>query len=159
MKNIKWAILISWLLVGSLDILAAIMQTLIGGGSILRLMQYIASGAFGAVAFEGGVGYAVSGLVIHYSIALTWTVLFYLAYPRLSFGKINKIVLGIGYGTFVWLIMNRVVLPLSNIKMGAFDLQRAIIAALVLIVAIGLPLSFLAGKHFSAHRESSDGQR
>lgn len=148
MKDLKLAILISWLLVGSLDILAAIMQTLIGGGSILRLMQYIASGVFGAVAFEGGLGYAVAGLVFHYGIALAWTILFYIAYPRLAFGKINKIVLGIGYGTFVWLIMNRVVLPLSSIKMGPFDLQRAIIATLVLIVAIGLPLAFMGGRYF-----------
>jgi len=149
MKNLKQAILISWLLVGTLDILAAIIQTLIGGGSILRLMQFIASGAFGAAAFEGGVGYAVAGLVLHYCIALGWTILFYVAYPRLSFRKVNRIVLGIAYGTFVWLMMNRVVLPLSGIKMGSFDLQRATIAALVLIVAIGLPLSFMAGRYFS----------
>ena len=34
----------SWLIVGSLDITAAIIQTLIYKGSILNLMQFIASG-------------------------------------------------------------------------------------------------------------------
>jgi uncharacterized protein involved in exopolysaccharide biosynthesis len=46
--------------------------------------------------------------------------------------------------------MNRVVLPLSQVRMGPFDWSKAALAAAVLVVAIGCPLSFLAKRHFSA---------
>lgn len=143
------AALAAWLVVGTLDIAAAIIQTLLAGGTITRLMQYIASGVFGPASFEGGVAYAVMGLALHYVIALGWSMLFFLVYPRLTVAPANRLLTGIGYGIFVWFMMNRVVLPLSNVPVRPFDLQRAIIAALVLVVAIGIPLSFLASKHYS----------
>lgn len=147
------ALLKAWLIVGTLDITAAIIQTLIAGGNITRLMQYIASGVFGPASFEGGTAFAVMGLAFHYVVAFGWTTLFFLIYPRLAFAPANRLLTGIGYGIFVWFMMNRVVLPLSNVKMGPFDLQRASIAALVLIVAIGIPLSYLASKHYSKAKE------
>ncbi len=143
------ALVKAWLIVGTLDIIAAIIQTLIMGGNITRLMQYIASGVFGPASFEGGMAYAVMGLAFHYVVAFGWTMLFFIIYPRLRFAPANRLLTGIGYGIFVWFMMNRVVLPISNVKMGPFDVQRAVIAALVLIVAIGVPLSFLASKHYA----------
>lgn len=149
LKSLVRTVVVSWLLVGTLDILAAIIQTLIGGASIERLMRYIASGIFGETAFTGGTWYPVVGLIFHYLIAFTWTILFYLLYPKLRFAPSNRLVVGIGYGAVVWFVMNRIVLPLSNVPQRPFDLQRAIIAALVLMVAIGIPLSFMAKRHFS----------
>lgn len=143
------AVVQAWLIVGTLDILAAIIQTLLAGGSITRLMQYIASGVFGPSAFEGGMLYATLGLAFHYVIAFGWTLLFFMVYSRLSFAPNHRVLTGIGYGIFVWFMMNRVVLQLSNVKPGAFDPARATMAAAVLIVAIGLPLSFLARRYFS----------
>lgn len=137
-----------WLLAGTLDITAAIIQTLIGGGSIMRLMQYIASGAFGSAAFEGGMTYAVLGLLFHYVIAFGWSFLFLLIYPKLNFAPKHRLLTGIGYGAFVWFMMNRIVLPLSNISMRPFDPVRALIAAAVLVVAIGIPLSFVASGYY-----------
>lgn len=148
-KSLVRTVAVSWLLVGTLDILAAIIQTLIAGASIERLMRYIASGIFGETAFTGGAWYPVAGLIFHYLIAFSWTILFYLLYPKLRFAPSNRLVVGIGYGALIWFVMNRIVLPLSNVPQRAFDLQRAIIAALVLMVAIGIPLSFRAQKYFS----------
>jgi hypothetical protein len=45
--------------------------------------------------------------------------------------------------------MNRVVVPLSNASVSPFNLKQAIIAALILITAIGLPLSFIAHRFYS----------
>jgi hypothetical protein len=72
-----------------------------------------------------------------------------MAYPKLKFLSGNKVMVGIGYGLFVWLIMNRVVLPLSNIPPMPFVLTKAILAASILVVAIGLPLSFFANSYYS----------
>jgi uncharacterized membrane protein YagU involved in acid resistance len=135
--------------VGTLDITAAIVQTLIYKGNIIRLFQFIASGVFGTGSFSGGLPFAFYGLIFHYGIAFCWTVIFFVAYPRVKFLSENKIVAGLCYGLFVWLIMNRVVLPLSNIPPRAFELTRAALAALILIAAIGLPLSFLAASFYS----------
>jgi protein-S-isoprenylcysteine O-methyltransferase Ste14 len=50
---------------------------------------------------------------------------------------------------FVWAMMNLVVLPLSNVQRPkTFDPSQAIIAALILVVCIGLPVSLLARRHF-----------
>jgi hypothetical protein len=148
------ALIKAWLVVGTLDIAAAIFQTLVAGGSITKLMQYIASGVFGPASFDGGMPYAVMGLTFHYVIALGWSTVFFLIYPRLTFASANRLLTGIGYGIFVWFMMNRVVLPLSNVSMRPFDLERAIVAALVLIVAIGIPLSFLASSHYLKAKQS-----
>jgi len=149
-----WSIPVSllikgWLLVGTLDIIAAIIQTLMAGGSITKLMQYIASGVFGTAAFEGGMTYAVLGLAFHYLVAFGWSFLFLLVYPKLPFALKHRLLTGIAYGAFVWFMMNRIVLPLSNVSVRPFDPVRSLIAAAVLIVAIGIPLSFLASGYNS----------
>lgn len=142
-------ILSAWLLAGTLDITAAIIQTLLAGGSITRLMQYIASGVFGTAAFDGGMPYAVMGLGFHYLIAFGWSFLFLLIYPKLTFAPRHRLLTGIAYGVVVWFMMNRVVLPLSNVPQRPFDPVRSLIAAAVLMVAIGIPLSFLASRHYA----------
>lgn len=151
-SNLFRAVLVPWLIVGTLDIIAAMIQTALAGGNQVRLFQYIASGVYGASAFDGGVGIAALGLLFHYGIALTWTIFFFIIYPRLSFASSNRVLAGIGYGLVVWFVMNRIVLPLSNVPQRPFDLGRSAIAAAVLIVAIGLPLSFLASRYFANRR-------
>jgi len=48
----------------------------------------------------------------------------------------------------VWLIMNRIVVPLSRIPGGPFNLKNALIGLSIIIVAIGLPLSFMAYRYY-----------
>jgi hypothetical protein len=149
------AILSAGLLVGTLDISAAIIQTLVNKRDVVKLFQFIASGVFGtAQSFSGGLTFALYGLIFHYIIAFAWTVIFFTAYPRLKFLSWNKILVGIGYGIFVWLIMNRVVLPLSNTPSIPFVLTKAILAVSILVVAIGLPLSFVANSYYSKHENN-----
>lgn len=144
------AILGAWLIVATLDLIAAIIQTLIYKGNILKMLQYIASGAFGADAFSGGTMFAVVGILFHYSIALLWTTLFFKIYSWInaSLSK-NKFTVGIAYCFFVWLIMNCAILPLSKIPARPFNLTGAVIGAAIVIVAIGLPLSYLANRYYS----------
>ncbi|MBS1558269.1 MAG: hypothetical protein JST69_06025 [Bacteroidetes bacterium] len=143
------AILQAWLLVGSLDLASAIIQTLIYDRNPLDMFRYIASGFFGNTALEGGMLYAILGIFFHYCIALIWTIFFFFIYPRISFLSINKILTGILYGIFVWLVMNQLILPLSNTPSFPFKLKSAFIAMGILIMAIGLPLAFLVSRFFS----------
>jgi len=148
------SIFLAGLVIGTLDITAAIIQTLIAGGDPMKMLQFIASGIFGQQAFEGGRLYSFYGLFFHYCIATGWAFLFFLIFPKLKATLKNTIAIGIVYGLFVWLIMNQVVLPLSNTPPITFKFSKAIIASCVLIVAIGLPLSYLANKHFNSTRKT-----
>jgi hypothetical protein len=145
-KKSPSVVLWSWLLVGTLDLSAAMIQTILANGNIQRLFQFIASGAFGKEAFDGGWSYAIYGVLFHYIIAFIWTIIFFALYSALNLSRFNKILVGICYGVVIWFVMNRVVLPLSNITPRPFDLTKSLIAASILTVAIGLPLSFIASR-------------
>ncbi|MBC9797208.1 hypothetical protein [Sinomicrobium weinanense] len=143
------AILLSGLLAGTLDITAAIIQAGIGGTGPLKLLQYVASGIFGTAAFSGGVLFAFYGLVFHYFIAMCWTILFFLVYRKLDLLRYNRIMTGVFYGIFIGCIMNFVVVPLSEVPRGPVRLLSLVLAISILIVAVGLPLSFLAHRFYS----------
>lgn len=144
-KNLWKTIALSGLLVGSLDIIAALVNfyTRTGKDPVI-VLKYIASAVFGSSAFSAGYKMAVFGLVFHFVVAFAWTIFFFLVYPKLKLLSWNRIVTGIIYGIFIWLIMNLIVVPITKASTGVFDLRQAIVAVLILIGAIGLPLSFIA---------------
>jgi uncharacterized membrane protein YagU involved in acid resistance len=153
-RRMSTAILPAGLLVGTLDIIAAIVLTIIRGGTVMRLFQFIASGVFGNEAFSGGTLYAVYGLIFHYCIAMVWTIIYFLLAGKIAASQRHKVVAGVLYGVLVWIVMNLVVLPLSRTPDIPFNLTSAIIGIVVLILAIGLPLSHLANRFFSGGKAS-----
>ena len=148
--SIQKKIIAAGLLVGTLDISAAIIKTLINGGNPVRMFQFIASGVFGKAAFAGGAAFAAYGLLFHYCIAMCWTIFFFLVIAKWKITAENRVLTGIMYGVFIWGIMSRVILPLSSAPALKFKWMQAIIAMLILIAAIGLPLSFMAAKYYAA---------
>lgn len=149
--NLVRAIVLTGLVAGTMDIVTATSWfTIRTGNNPVRVLQYISSAAFDKdLAYSGNILMIILGLLFHYLIAYSWTFLFYLAYPRIGLLRANKFVVGIGYGIFVWTIMNRVVLPLSRIPAITFDINQASIAASILIVCIGLPISIMASRYYS----------
>ena len=151
------AIALAWFLAGTLDGTAAAVNFMIAtGGDPIRVFQFIASGVFGREAFSGGMVMALWGGFFHYVIALSWTIFFFLLYPKIPLLARNKYLTGLTYGLFVWLAMNFVVLPLSNVNRSPFDLMRAIQAILILMVCVGLPISLVVGKYY---RDASPASR
>ncbi len=151
----KRAVITAGLFAGSLDILAACTQFYLRTGKNPdRVLKFVASGVFGKDALAGGTMYAAWGLLFHYLIAFSFTVFFFWVYPRWKALAINKWVTAVGYGLFVWLIMNRAVVPLSQTPKMPFQLTQAMIAAAILICMIGLPLSLIIGKYYSQKQNS-----
>jgi hypothetical protein len=143
-------ILTAWLVAGTLDIISAsVYYPLMYKFNVILIYQNIASGVFGAKAFSGGLGMAALGLLFHYFIALSWTVFFFIIYPKMKIMWRNRYMTAIGYGIFVWLVMNLVVVPLSKVQRGPFTVQGVIISAVFLIICIGFPLSSIIGKYYS----------
>lgn len=141
------------LLAGTLDICSAFIYAgLASGTSPAAVLRYVASGVWGAEAFSGGVLTALSGLLFHYFIALSWTVLFFLAAHRLSFLHKHPAPSAALYGIFVWCVMNLLVVPLSNVPARPLSLKPSAINMLILVVAIGVPVAYSARRYFSTAR-------
>jgi len=144
------ALALAALVAGTLDYTAAITNFLLKGGKDPTLIAwYIASSLLGReAAYAGGWVTATFGIFLHYVIATSWTVLFFLGYPRIALLRKNALLVGAVYGLFVWTMMNLVLVPLTCIKPGAFNLANAATQAGILVVCIGLPISLLAHRHY-----------
>ena len=119
------------------------------------ILQYISKVAFGKATFSDPSILIITGLVVHFAIAMAWAIIFFILYRSLKLVKQNKIVTGIVYGLFVWVMMSIVVLPLWNNKPFVFNPESSTINAVILILAIGLPLSFMAHRFYSKNNNSS----
>jgi uncharacterized membrane protein YagU involved in acid resistance len=142
-------ILKTGLLAGFLDIAAAcasfFLQT---GTNPLVVLQFIASGIVGQSAFTGGYPVALLGLLLHFFIAFIFAGLYFFMYSRLPFLRRNVFRSGVGYGLFVWLVMNGLVLPLSLAPKRYFALIPNLIEVFILVGAMGLPIAWLVHRHY-----------
>lgn len=83
------------LLAGTLDGLAAALKYIVDTGKDpMNVFRFIASGVFGSKDFEGGITMGLWGIFFHYLIATGWTVLFFIAYPRIKPLSRNKYITG-----------------------------------------------------------------
>jgi hypothetical protein len=144
-------VLVAGLLVGTFDILAAFTSFFLSTGkNPLLILKAIASGLLGPAAFAGGGGTLLLGLGLHFCIALAFTAFFFWLYPRVGFLARNKVTAAVLYGVFIWVVMNLLVLPLSLVAARPFQPLPALREGLILVGMIGVPLAFLAGRHFDA---------
>ena len=114
--GIGQAILTGWLLCGVLDITAACVQAWIQAGrSPAMVLKGVASALWGRGALDAGPGMAVIGLAMHFTVALTATLVFYILsrwVPALRTAPL--LVIGPLYGVLVFAAMNYGTLPLLS---------------------------------------------
>jgi hypothetical protein len=144
-------ILLTGLLVGTLD---GITPMIVYQLNPVLLFRVVASGAFGKDAFTGSDTIALWGLFFHLFIAMSWTVLFYLIFPKIAPYSKNKFITGLLYGIVVWVVMNLVVVPMSNVTPRDFTLAGVLKGMIILMLMVGLPISILAHRYYSrSHAE------
>jgi hypothetical protein len=87
---------------------------LTAGLNPIQVLQFIANGALGASAYDGGLATAAVGVVFPFGLAFAFTAAFALLMqgPRLERFAVPA---GLAWGALVWALMNLVVLPLSNV--------------------------------------------
>ena len=143
-------ILLTGFVAGTFDALAAIINYyVVTGKSPVIVFNFIASGIFGSDAFTGGLPIAFLGLLFHFVIATLFAAFYFLIYPAIEpFGK-NRITNGIVYAIFVWLIMNLIVVPFSNAPKMPFHWNKTLLAAGILIICIGIPISYITSAYYS----------
>ena len=115
-RSVGQAILSGWLLCGVLDITAACLQGWIQAGRTPReVLKGVASALWGRAALDGGGGMATIGLVMHFTVALTATLVFYALSRRLALLRTAPLlVVGPIYGVIVFGAMNYGTLPLLS---------------------------------------------
>ncbi len=133
------------LLVGTLDITAACLHYYIKTGrGPAGVLKYVASGVFGQAALTGGDTMPAWGLLFHYIMALAFSYFFFQVFPLLQSITHNRVITGVIYGSFTWLISTQVIVRLSNTPKFPFDVLKAVTAAGILITCIGIPLAYIA---------------
>jgi hypothetical protein len=151
MKPVIKTVLLTGLLVGTTDIIAAYISTWIRSGAFpAKLLHYIAGGLLGLeTSMAGGVAIALLGLGIHYFIAMTWTVLYFVAAPRIRLTSLNPYIVGFCYAVFVASMMNYVVLPLTALPSTApsFKLVPSLIGWTTLSIVLGMPVAVSAYRY------------
>ena len=145
-------ILFAWIVTGTLDVGTAVTYyPLTANVTARQILQGIASGVLGAQAFQGGNATAALGLGLHYLIAFIWTVFFYFLASNIRALTRRPLIVGPLYGTFVWLVMNLIVLPLSHVAHRPLRLQPSIVGAIILMICIGTPIATIVGRRLSAN--------
>lgn len=149
-----WFMVLTGFMVGTLDATVAIIDFVLAyHGNPLISFQYIAGGILGVQTFSGGLPTAFLGIFIHYVIAASWTAVFFLLYPRMKLLRSNWILIGILFALFIWVAMNLGVRPLSRVPPVSWTLFKVFKSAAILIVAVGLPISFIAKQYYGVQKD------
>jgi uncharacterized membrane protein YagU involved in acid resistance len=111
------------------------------GMGIRRLLQFIASGALGSAAFEGGAGTAGIGLVLHFLIAAVWAAIYFVAGRTWPVMLARPFLIGALYGVAVHLVMSRVVVPLSRTAKRPFTMKAFVTQLVIHVVCVGVPIA------------------
>ena len=114
-----------------------------------RIFQGIASRLLGPSALEGGTGTALIGLAMHFGVAFGWTIVFALLYR--SLGGLRRLVASTGgalaaalaYGTAIWLIMNRLVVPALGGKATPVSASGFWIVLAAHLTVVGPPIVWM----------------
>lgn len=147
-KHRAWAaILTGGLVSGFLDIVYACARSGLNGIPPGRVLQSVAGGLMGRAAFDGGAATAVFGLALHFLMTIAMAALFVVAAMRSPLLRGWLVSAGLAYGAAIYLVMNRVVLPLSAFP-GPQPTEMNLPGLLVHIFFVGLPIA-LAAKYLA----------
>ncbi len=141
-RSFLLAIAVGGLIAGTLDLTQACI--LFG----TKVPCVIAAGLLGRqLAFKGGVGVYVLGILLHFFIAFSVTAIYAAASRKLLFLIEHPLVCGLFYGIAVELVMGYVVLPLSALhERGPYELHDVLQGLLVHMVVVGLPVAFTVSR-------------
>ncbi|WP_394750984.1 DUF1440 domain-containing protein [Spongiimicrobium salis] len=143
-KTLLW----SGLIAGILDAIAGvIVYYFYFDLNPLQVLQFIAAGVYGPEAINGGISMILAGLFFHFLIAYVVAIIYFFAHSTLAVLRGNVIVIGLFYGLGIWLVMNLLILPYTNIPKSPFDLGLALIGIAWHMVLVGLPIALITSNY------------
>ena len=143
-------VLAGGLVAGTGDIVyACVFWALRTGAPAVRILQSVAAGLLGRASFEGGVATASLGLTLHYLIATTMSVTYYLVASPWPLLRRRPLLCGAGYGLLLFVVMTYVVVPLSRANPPPSDPLWIVLSVAVHALLIGVPIALFSRR---AHR-------
>ncbi len=139
------------LVAGALDATDGVVAYGFQGLNPIQVLQYIASGAFGAASFKGGLLTAGAGVVFHFFVAFCVAAAFYFACRLIPQLARHYIPSGLAYGVGVFFFMNYAVLPLTAVAPSPFFLPMFLNGVIGHSIFVGLTIAWFA--HRSAQAE------
>ena len=150
MQKIFRPILLGTLVVGTLDLLDALIFFGFRGVKPGVILQSIASGLLGSASYEGGTATALLGVACHYVIAFLIVATFVAASFRISALTRRPVLIGVIYGLAVYFVMNLVVVPLSAANSNWPQALPVVVNGLLIhMIGVGIPSAF-AGRRAAA---------
>lgn len=151
--GVRRAIFVGGSTAGALDLAWALVVATIQGRTPLRILQSISSGLLGKAAFEGGAATAALGVILHFVIAFGACAAYALASRRIPFLLRRPAVAGPLYGVGVYLLMYRVIVPLSAAPWKfAFTPTNIVLALVAHTLCVGLPIALAVRRYSSPAR-------
>jgi hypothetical protein len=143
------AVLLTGLFVATTDMVSAFITQFIKTGKYADAMMYYIAGVGIGIknAFPGNEWVALLGLFFHYFIAMSFTLFFFLIFPRVKFLHYNKYLIGMLYAVFVNLVVNQVILPLFQPR-WPFTIARSYIDWVVFGIIFGIPIVYNTYKYY-----------
>jgi hypothetical protein len=134
------------LTIGVLDGIAAVTNTFIRSGvGPDRVFQYIASAVLGREASNaGGAATIALGVVMHFCVAFGVATGFYVLSLRFPALIRYALIAGPVYGGFVYFVMAYLLVPLTKVQQGQFNLTGMMTGILIHMLCVGLPAALWA---------------
>lgn len=142
-------IALATLIAGTLDILFAIILTLIYGRDPAGMLRYVGSGPFPSATEMGAAGSAL-GLLTHFALMAIMAAAFVISarqWPALLDKPIQS---GIFYGLITYVVMNWIVVPLrfdTPLPPKPISIATQLFAHIVLV---GIPIALIAARALRA---------
>ena len=139
-------IVLATLVAGTLDILAAVILSLIFGRGPMTMLRGVASGPF-PPATEWGAPGSVLGLAVHFTLMAIMVTIYMVAADRRPALRAKPLQWGVIYGLITYVAMNLIVVPLRFA--GAFppSLRGVLTQLFCHIVLVGIPIAYIAARH------------
>ncbi len=144
------SIVLGGLIIGILDAIVYhwFVSSVLGGYPLIMVYQYMASGALGNAAFEGGIPTALLGALFHFIVSFVVAAVFILSADRITLLRRYAVPGSLVYGIGVFIVMNLIVLPLSKAPPLPPPTTPQLIAQIVdHMLVIGLPLGILVQRN------------
>lgn len=134
---------------GTLDIIFAMILTVLFGREIGNMLRFVASGPFPDAKEWGSAG-AVLGLVVHFALMAVMATIFVLAARRFPALLRSPLKWGVIYGLITYIAMNWIVVPLrfdAPLPPKAMAIATQLFAHVVLV---GIPFALITARTLSA---------
>lgn len=135
------------LAVGVLDGIAALVNAGLRGVTPTRVFQYISSSLLGTEAFNGGTTTVVLGVILHFLVAFGVATGFYVLARIFPAVLRYAILSGVVYGIAAYFAMAYLIVPLTQVRQGAFSWNGLITSVIIHILFVGLPVAIIARRY------------